>query len=254
MFRTSRRYGILALGATALILLGLTACGEGLASGTAVRVGTAPIGTTEVSHWMSVIAGEVSTPAGQPAPVVPDPPRYTRCIAYRRRYPATFQTGSAATATLTGECQHEYEKEQLKALYTLITSVWVADEASELGVTLTGTELDRLIAADEEQTPQIRRFLVGARGTNADLRARVKLIALTAKIQQKLEAEPSQHQTSARRQRELNRFGATFERKWRARTTCRQQYSVPICNDYRPPRTATGLVPPAIPLTNLTAG
>jgi hypothetical protein len=240
-----------------LATIGLAGCGDGIADNVAVRVGKTSIAAATVAHWMSVIAGEVSTAPGQPEPEVPQPPRYTRCIAYRARYPTVPGQPTPTAGRLKQECELEFQKEKLKALYFLIPYTWVSGEAAQLGVSVTDQALRRQIAQLEKQGPseaELRKFFVGTRGTVADLLSRLKLNLLMTRVQQKLEHErATPAQTVEQRQQALNRFSEQFVRRWTTQTDCRPAYVVPICRQYKPPKVAPALVPPSIPLTKMTA-
>jgi hypothetical protein len=247
----------LALG---LVLLGasLAGCG-GSAGGVAARVEGSQILSASVQHWMNVIAGEVSTGSGEPKPMVPVLPYYSACIAYKRKYLASAPSGQSAPShvQLRQECAFEFEKEKLKALYFLISSEWLDGAAGELGVRPGDRELRSEVASLEARFPNkatARRFLVGTRGTEADLLARLKATILTKAIQQKLEARSRRKGLSKpERQRSLDEFGRRFESTWRARTNCRPGYVIPICRQrYVPPRLAVSLSPPDVPLTKMT--
>jgi hypothetical protein len=225
-----------------------------------VRVGHTPIGQAPIEHWMDVIAGEVSTGPGQPKSEVPVPPEYAACIAYKRKYPVAVSGGWAGTSRfhIRRECAFEFQKEKLKALYFLISSRWVEGAASELGVRTSAGELRRQVASLVARFPNratARHFLVGTRGTEADLSMRLETVALTSAIQQKLEAQSRQKGlTRPERQRALEEFGDRFKSTWRSRTSCRPGYVVPICKQhYVPPKIATTLAPPDVPLTKMTA-
>jgi foldase protein PrsA len=237
---------VLTLGALLLAAVGLTACGDGIADNIAVRVRDRSIARATVTHWMSVIAGEVSTGPNQPEPQVPDPPRYSACIAYRRSFPTTSVTGRAkpTSVELKHECGFEFQKEKLKALYFLISCDWVIGEAAEVGVTLTHKDVVAQLVLLERQAPNaalFRRFIVGARGTVPDMLLRIQLNLLTMRIQAKLESEARRTQpTVPQRQRALD-------------TSCRPGYVVPICKQYKVPKVPPSLVSPRIPLTDMTA-
>jgi foldase protein PrsA len=238
--------------------VGVGGCGGGKADDLAVRVGNASITSATVEHWMSVIAGEVSTAPGQPVPETPVPPHYSACISYTRRFPTALASArSSAPSQLKRECAFEFQKEKLKALYFLISSDWVSGEAAELGVSLTGRALERQLALLKARFPsetKARRFLVGARGTTEDLRSRLTQILLMRSVQQKLEQQSQKKNlTLPQRQQVLDRFGERFEKTWRARTSCRAGYVVPICRQYRAPNMPPALVPPTVPLTKMTA-
>jgi len=238
----------------------LAACGSGMADGIAVQVGGTHITRAATFHWMSVIAGEVSTLPGQPTPLVPQPPGYSACITYRRRYATAPRVAGQPLPTpieLKRECELEFQKEKLKALYFLISYAWVDGEASELGVKVTSQSLQRELARLQtgiSSPVQLRRFLVGARGTAADLMLRLKLNLLTTEIRRKLEHEKGGQQlTVAQRQQVLNRFSAQFARRWMAKTNCHPGYVVPICAKHTGPEVAPTLMPPSVPLTKMTA-
>jgi hypothetical protein len=254
---TRRHFTILMLTTVLLAAVGLAACSDGSANGIAVRVGTAAITSREVAHWMAVISGEVSTAPGSPEPPVPDPPHYSQCVTYRRAYPTTFSTGSAAAAKLISECAGEYEKEKLKALYWLVPYAWVNGEAEELGVAPSEAEVSQAASEFEAPAPNAalaRRTLIGTRGTTGDLLSRLRLILLTKLIQQKLESAPAMRRmTLAQRQQALERFGHSFLVRWTARSVCSGGYEEPLCNNYRGSPQPFGLVPPSIPLTDLAA-
>lgn len=256
MDRPKRAFVILMLGMN-LLGVDLAGCG-GEANSVAVQVGRTPLTPDSVKHWMDVIAGEVSTPSGQPKPVVPAPPEYTDCISYKRKYSGAPHTGQAAlsVAQLRRECDFEFHKEKLKSLYFLISSRWVEGAARELDISPTTGELRRQITALLGRFPNktvARRFLVGLRGTEADLVARLKVVLLTSKIQQELE-ERHKNLAKTDRQRALDAFGRSFVRTWRARTSCHPGYVVPICKQpYRPPKLSSTLLPPDVPLTKMTA-
>ena len=240
--------------------IGLAGCGSDTADVVVARVGHTSIAQGAVKHWMDIIAGEVSTAAGQPKPDVPIPPHYTACISYKRKYPAAASAERSASASvgLWRECNVEFQKEKLKALYFLISRLWVDGVAGELGANPSDRELHGQLASLVQRFPSrasARHFLVGARGTEADLLARLKVVVLAASVQRALEAQNRrQGLDEPERQRALRSFGKRFERAWRARTSCRPGYVVPICRQrYTPAKSASALTPPDVPLTRMTA-
>jgi len=239
-------------------LVGLAGCSDGRGESVAVRVGATPISAAMVAHWMSVIDANASTAPGQSSFKPPIPPRYTACIAYLRAYAPWAKSVNgrpAPTSKLKAQCAYEYEKLKLKALYFLISSVWLAGEAAELGVGITQAEMRQRLAAFKQQFPTaqgFRQYLAKMGLTTADLRLEIGQNTLPETIQHKLEGENDKRGlTPAQRQRMLDRFGAEFKAKWRSRTDCRPGYVVPICRQYLP-KVPFGLVPPAVPLTIVT--
>ena len=206
---------------------------------------------------MSVIAAEASTAPGQPTRRSPDPPRYARCIAYLRAYEPWAKPVKdrpvVGSRRLKAQCEYEYEKIKLKALYTLIPYVWIRGEASEMGVGVTATELRQRLEALKSQFGSETAFkrYIGKTGlTIQDLLSDIEQSVLSERIMQKLEKSSEQRQlTSAQRQQALRAFGVEYQAKWTSRTDCRPGYVVPICKQYHLSSVPYGLVPPAIPLT-----
>jgi hypothetical protein len=207
---------------------------------------------------MSVIAGRSVNPPAPPPPV-PDPPRYATCIAYRiASFPVAAGQPRPTRAQLTSECDLEYRRSKLKAMYFLITVVWTAGEAAELGVKLSDGEVRQELAAFERllgpRYGGFRRYLADTRATITDIRRIIQLDLLTKKIQQKLErAARARGLSQTTRQHALAAFGKEFVHRWTGRTSCSVGYVVPACREYRTPKTPPQLVPPSIPLANMAA-
>lgn len=251
--RAMRRcHSCLAPALVTIVSCWLIACGT--SSETVVRVGDHAITKAEVEHWMSVLVGYGSN-GREPGPQVPVPPRYKACIADQRTHPRqSFHQVNPTRKQLKADCEFEYERFKLKALYLLISYQWVAGEARELGVKLDQRELARQLSMFERAVAlgsgSFKRYLRFTRATRSDIELSLKLDQLT----QKVEAKVGGPGTSQRREALLTAFGRQLKRKWLARTDCRPQYVVPICRQYRTPATPPKLVPPSVPLTRMPAG
>ena len=251
---------ILAPLACCLAVVGLVACG-GAQGDPAVRVNGASITTAQVDHWMSVVAASASTNPGQPKFDTPRPPGYAACIAYLQKYPefgSTTEPAGPSRAALKAKCEFEYSKESLKALYVLISFDWVSGEARELGVKLPAGELTKVLTLYEHHVfpngDSFQGYLASMRQTPADVKMEIEQELLVVAVHRKLEAQPSmQRLTVQQRQLALDRFAQEYERRWKSRTDCQAGYVVPICRQYRAPKTPSKLVPNALPLTDLAA-
>jgi hypothetical protein len=250
---------ILVLTIGCVVAIGLVACGSSRGN-TVVQIGTTSITRTEVDHWMSIVAAGESTPPGQPKADTPEPPSYTKCIAYLEHYPMSpaYPRPRPARAQLKLHCEQEYRKEKLKALYILISRDWVAGAASALGVRLADAEVMHALASlKHQQFPSaatFERYLASMRYTVFDIASLLKLSLLESKVQHKLEARADvQHLSVEQRQRALDTFSKEYEQQWIGRTDCHAGYVVPICRQYKRPKTPPTLVPPSVPLTHLTA-
>lgn len=238
------------IGVSVLSLATLTGCagGSGDTGDAIVRVAGHPITETTIDHSMSALAASASRAPGQPPFQTPVPPRYTACIAYLRKYGSdmVIEGTVPASSGLKGQCQHDYEKLRLKALYFFITYRWVVGEATELGVRLDGRQL-------AQQLTSLRRFYAGTATKEPEIAMSAELSLYTTKIQQQLEARAGRQALSPqRRQQALDSFGANFKKRWAAVTDCKRGSIVPLCKQYRPPGEFTGLVPPSVSLTNMT--
>lgn len=175
--------------------VGLAACGGGIPSNAVVQVGSNPITKTTFEHWLSVAASSsAATVPGQkaPKPVVPDPPKYTACIAHLEATapkPAKGQSKPTA-AQLKTQCEQQYQSLQQQVLGFLISSSWVIGEAEDQGVKVTDKEVKKQFEQIKNQqfpkAAEFQKFLQTSGQTISDLLLRVKLNLLSSKIQQKV--------------------------------------------------------------------
>lgn len=178
------------VGFTSACVLSVAGCGSrGVPSGVAVRVGNVSIATTTVDHWMSIMAS-FSPAAGLRLHEVPDPPRYTSCVASLEQ---SSDTGSARAHVYLSACARRYETLKRQALRFLISSEWVEGEASALGVTLRPADLHRQVREFESRqaaTPQeFRQFLARTGETMADVVLQAKVAGLTAELPRQVEQD-----------------------------------------------------------------
>jgi foldase protein PrsA len=181
-----------ALSAVLFALVGLSACG-GIPGNAVVQVAGTPITKTAFDHWMQVASASTSSATGSTAkPVVPEPPKYTACIAHLAATAPKPTKGQPAptTAKLKSECETEYKALQSEVLGFLISSQWVLGEASSLGVKLSDAEVKKEFAKiKNEEFPkaaEFEKFLATSGQTVSDLLLRVKLNLLSQKIEKKV--------------------------------------------------------------------
>jgi foldase protein PrsA len=211
---------ISALGAVLFSVIGLSACG-GIPGNAVVQVGGNPITKTTFSHWMSVAAAS-SAPAtpGAPKPVVPDPPKYTVCIAHLAAITKPVKGQTPPTATqLKSQCQLQYQALQQQVLGFLISSEWVLGEASNLGVKMSDKEVKKKFEQiKSQQFPKpadFEKFLASSGQTASDLLLRVKLNLISSKIQEKVaktKANITQAQIANYYKENQQRFGVPESR------------------------------------------
>ncbi|HEY2719043.1 MAG TPA: peptidyl-prolyl cis-trans isomerase [Solirubrobacteraceae bacterium] len=183
-----------ALGAVLFALTGLAACG-GIPGDAVVSVNGKSITKDTFGHWMSVASASSAATAGS-KPTVPDPPKYTACIARTKAQSKPAKGQKAPTeAQLKSQCEQQYKTLQQEVLGFLISSEWVLGEASSLGVKVSDKEVKKQFEKIKSQQfpkpAEFQKFLSTSGQTVSDLLLRVKLNLLSSKIQQKIVKEKS---------------------------------------------------------------
>jgi foldase protein PrsA len=191
----SRAFRIIAaLGAVLFALVGFAACG-GIPGDAVVSVDGKSIKKDTFNHWMNVAAASsATTPGGKPS--IPDPPKYTQCIAHQKSLTKPVKGQTPPTeAQLKSQCEQQYKTLQQEVLGFLISSTWVLGEASSLGVKVTDKEVKKQFEKIKSQqfpkAAEFQKFLKTSGQTVSDLLLRVKLNLLSSKIQQKIVKEKS---------------------------------------------------------------
>jgi foldase protein PrsA len=182
---------VAALGAVLFVSLAFVACGGGVPGNAVVNIDSAnPITKDAYSHWLGVAAS--SSGATGEKTTVPDPPKYTACIAHLKAAAAKPAKGQKAPteSELKSECEQQYKSLQQEVLGFLISSSWVLGEAKALGVKVSDKQVrEQFLHIKHQQFPkpaEFEKFLSTSGQTVSDLLLRVKLNMLSQKIQQKI--------------------------------------------------------------------
>ncbi len=80
--------------------------------------------------------------------MIPDPPKYTACIAHLQAIapkPAKGQT-APTEAQLKSQCEQQYKSLQQEVLGFLISASWVIGEGESLGVKVSDKEVEKEFA------------------------------------------------------------------------------------------------------------
>jgi foldase protein PrsA len=183
-----------ALGAVLFALVGLAACG-GIPGDAVVSVDGNSITKATFNHWMGVASASSATTSGS-KPVIPEPPKYTACIASAKAAAKPAKGQAAPTeAALKSQCEQQYKSLQQEVLGFLISSEWVLGEAKSLGVKISDAEVkknfEKIKSQQFPKAAEFEKFLKTSGQTVSDLLLRVKLNLLSAKIQQKVVKEKS---------------------------------------------------------------
>jgi foldase protein PrsA len=180
-----------ALGAVLFALVGLSACGGGIPGNAVVKVGGNSISKDAFSHWMSVAAVSNKTSVSAKV-VVPDPPKYTACVAnLAATAPKPAKGQSKPTpAQLKTQCAQQYKSLQTEVLNFLIGLEWVLGEAPAKGVKVSDAEVHKQFIKIRTQqfpsTAEFQKFITNSGQTVSDLLLRVKYNLASQKLQQKV--------------------------------------------------------------------
>jgi hypothetical protein len=243
----------------AIAILGLTACGGAGGSGPVVArvAGVGAITKSALDHWTrveAVVTHELVPVRPVPPGVVPDPPRYSACIAYLRSTPqqasaspaATAQQAPASTArvpssVLASRCRTRERELRAVTLNKLIAWDWTIGRAAASGTRVTDAEARRrlaeVIATHSVYGANFSHYLHATGQTMADMvfRSRVQLLEVKASSEAmsaltRLPRSLTAQERQAALRRLLARLSATPQ--WVARTSCRAGYVVSACRQY----------------------
>jgi hypothetical protein len=217
-------------------VLGLAACGHSAsrnnAQTAAIRVGTDTFSKPEVAHWTqveAVISREVIPRGPVPAGVVPDPPKFTACIALLRSEQEKEGRPDTSSAQLRAACASHERSLKQHTLDILTTVLWLKHEAKKQGIDITSAEREKFLAKviQEKFHGQLgfKHYVEWTHESRSDelmiLEANMITTQLVAKIGKRYGAIVSRA------------FFDQFSRRWARQTTCAHGYIVSNCREYR---------------------
>src|SRR3954454_10827540 len=177
----------LALGAFFVPAALLVGCG-GVPGNAVATVDGNSIEKSEFDHWLNVAAKS----GGQGATAVPKPPKFTECIAQKRKTtpkPAKGQP-KVTDSQLKAQCKQEYESLRDQVLQLLISFKWIEGEAKAMGVKVSDAEVKKSFDKQKKQAfpkdADFQKFLKDSGQTEADILMRVRLDTLSNKIRAKV--------------------------------------------------------------------
>lgn len=120
-----------------------------------------------------------------------------------------------------------------RALSFLITSEWVLGEAAAKGVSASEAEAQRQLSKIEKQSfpkpSALKKFLAQSHETKSDLLMRERIEMLESRIVAKVTSGHSGSQSKAA----LASFQKSFAERWKHYTTCKPEYVMEDCSEYR---------------------
>src|SRR5215210_5853044 len=177
----------LALGAFFVPAALVAGCG-GVPGNAVATVDGDSIQKSEFDHWLNVAAKS----GGQGATAVPKPPKFTECIAQKRKTtpkPAKGQP-KVTDGQLKTQCKQEYEQLRDQVLQLLISFEWIEGEAEEMDIKVSDAEVKKSFDKQRKEAfpkdADFQKFLKDSGQTEADILKRVRLDALSNKIREKV--------------------------------------------------------------------
>jgi foldase protein PrsA len=238
----------LLLGAIALLVIALCGCGGGGSPSEVVaEVGNTAITKALLDHWTRIEAivlyNQMPT-SPVPKGVVPDPPRYTACVAYLRATPYGLAAKKVLLTEeqLRSQCRARYQTVRQTALSFLITWNWIIGEGTDRGLTASEAvirkRLEQVKHAEFATESAFRHHLALTGETISDRLLRSKVKVFSAGLERKL----LEGLTPRQAVQVSKRFVGEFPRRWAAKTNCRRGYVVPNCRQYKGPLPPTPVI------------
>jgi hypothetical protein len=139
------------------------------------RVGKVTITRGLLQHWTAIgVHGKLGAP---------DPPDFTVCANY------LGLSGESTTEQLKAACKQKYEQSLHKALNLLIHVPWLISEAAEAGIRVDPARLARETSLSGPRGEETKGAMTTKGETLADYRLTLTLVALSARLDRKLEAQ-----------------------------------------------------------------
>jgi foldase protein PrsA len=254
-YKITRRLS--ALVATAIALVGVSACGGGSSGETVAQVagvGSRSKGTVE--HWIPIQARLAHTVVPRrpiPRGVVPDPPEYTYCVAYlKTTRQKIVETGPKPTpAQLKRKCAESYNAVKTSVLNLLIGSDWTFGNAVASGMKVTPAEIKQRFELVKKNDLRMSdreylKYLKYTGQTLSDMMLRSKVQLIEARLQARVIAVAKRLPkglTEQQSQQALMKVTADLPttKQWVARTSCHPGYVTSSCKQYK------GTLPPGFP-------
>lgn len=132
--------------------------------------------------------------------------------------------------------ENGYGKLERSTLFSLLESAWLYGQAAEWGISIAPGQVKRTLVQIRRESfksaAEYRRFLKESHYTRRDVRERVELQLLSARLQRRLQKQVSrQTRTRSEEQRAFAQWVREFNTRWRARTVCAPEYTTKRCSN-----------------------
>ncbi len=163
-------------------------CGGGIPGDSVATVDGNNITKASYDHWLGI----ASKSGGQASGAVPKPPKYTECIANKRKTLPKPAKGQPTTTDkqLKTQCASEYKALRDQVLQLLISFEWIQGEAKEQKVKVSDAEVKKQFDTQKKASfpkdADYAKFLKQSGQSEKDILMRVKLDLLSNKIREKV--------------------------------------------------------------------
>jgi foldase protein PrsA len=178
---------LLALGAFFVPAAFVAGCG-GVPGNAVAEVDGTAIEKASFDHWLTV----ASKAGGQGAATAPKPPKFTACVAQKRKTtpkPAKGQP-KVTDGQLKAQCKQEYGALHDQVLQLLFSFAWIDGEAELQGVKVSDAELkktmDKQVKEAFPKKGDFAKFLKDSGQTEEDILKRIRQDTLSTKIRDKV--------------------------------------------------------------------
>ncbi len=171
--------------------------------------------------------------------VVSHIPAESRAITTAELNRAVTQVATQSRSKATPATERRKHKAlEEEALGELLDGLWIQGQAMEMEIFVTNREVSTGLAQIKKESfktkRQFRSFLEHSHLTLGDVRYRVELHLLSARIQQRL-IRGIRSQKEA--QEKLSAFLAVYSKRWRSRTVCAPRHATEQCSNGPAPET-----------------
>ncbi len=219
------RGSALAITPALALVLAVSGCGGGSSSASSSATTVTVSSLSGTAHDASLTSGAVANVAG----VAITKAGFEHWLAVTTALSSAANKGASTPGSSTPS---QALKNQTLAF--LISSQWVLSEAAAKGISVSEAAIHKRFTEIEheefKQPGELKTFMSKSGETMADLLLRVKIELLESEISQRVTA--SKH-SSAEKQAALTAFQAAFQKRWKAKTTCKSGYVVEDCKQYK---------------------
>src|SRR3954467_3512299 len=166
----------------------IAGCGSDVPSNGVAKIGDTVITKDQFNHWLQAAAHGSAAPGSNVT--VPDPPKFTKCVANQAKQPVPKGAKKPTPAQLKTQCKQQYDALKQQVMQFLVSSEWIQQEAKKQGVKVSDKQVQKQFQDQKKQSFQkaadYQKFLKNSGMTEADLLFRVKLDVVSNAVRAKI--------------------------------------------------------------------